>query len=73
MRNQDKKTIIILGSIFAGLCALLLIFFIVPIIFKVSEVVVPDVSGMSVVEAERKLINAGLDVELEVISEQRNN
>lgn len=70
LRNQDKKTIIILGSIFAGLCALvLLIFFIVPIIFKVSEVVVPDVSGMSVVEAERKLINAGLDVELEVISE----
>ena len=70
LRNQDKKTIIILGSIFTGLCALvLLIFFIVPIIFKVSEVVVPDVSGMSVVEAERKLINAGLDVELEVISE----
>lgn len=75
--NDDKtikktnKIIWILASIFSVLLVILLsVFFIVPYFTKIPDIKVPDVSKLTVVEAEDKLKKAGFEVSLETIKEE---
>lgn len=71
--NEDKKTkkqkkiLLILLSIFTGLAVITAsaILFL-PSLFSSKEVEVPDVSGMTVVEAEKELEDAGFKVKDEI-------
>lgn len=61
--KPKNKKLIILGSVFAGL--IILTFFallILPMITKVPEVTIPDVSNLTVDEATKKLEKVGLEV-----------
>ncbi|MGM9879170.1 MAG: Stk1 family PASTA domain-containing Ser/Thr kinase [Bacilli bacterium] len=62
-KKPKNKKLIILGSVFGGL--VILTFFallILPMITKVPEVTIPDVSNLTVEEATKKLEKAGLEV-----------
>ena len=74
--NDDKsnKKIIILGSVAGALALILLfIFLVLPKLTEVPNVIVPDVSDLSVVEAEKKLTKAGLEVNAEVKEKDRKS
>lgn len=61
--KKKKKLIIILSSIFGGLILIgILIFFIIPSFSKPKEVTVPNVAGLTVSKAEKKLEDLGLKV-----------
>lgn len=75
--NDDKtikntnKIIWILAGIFSVLLVVLLsVFFVVPYFTKIPDIKVPDVSKLTVVEAEEKLKKAGFEVGLETIKEE---
>lgn len=77
VQNEDKlikrtnKIIWILASIFSVLVVVLLsVFFVVPYFTKIPDVKVPDVSNLTVVEAEDKLKKAGFEVSLETVKEE---
>lgn len=61
--KKGNKTLIILGSIIGGLLLLVMIvFLLVPAITKTPDITIPDVSGMTVAKAEKKLKDIGFDV-----------
>ncbi|MDD2203152.1 MAG: Stk1 family PASTA domain-containing Ser/Thr kinase [Bacilli bacterium] len=65
--KPNKKIFIILGSILASLILLLfLIFIIIPAVTEVPDVRIPDVSNMTVEDAESKLKEAGFEVAIEL-------
>lgn len=65
--KPNKKLFIILASILTGLIILILtIFFIIPSLTKTPNIKIPDVSNMTVKEAEKKLIKLGFEVALEI-------
>ena len=69
-KETNKKPLIIAGIIFALLTLLILIVtVIVPMFSRVPEVRIPDVSGLSYIEAEEVLKEAGLNISLEELSE----
>ena len=75
--NEDKtikktNTIIwVLASIFTVIViALVSVFLIVPYFTRIPDIKIPDVSGLSVIEAEEKLQEAGFEVALETIKEE---
>ena len=77
MKNTQKKTskkdkaLLITGSIFALFVALICLFIIVyPKLLTVPDVTIPDVSNLSVVEAEKKLKELGLLVASDVIEKE---
>ena len=78
MKNTKKKTskkdkaLLITGSIFALFVALICLFIIIyPKLVKVPEITIPDVSNLTVVEAESKLKELGLLVASDV--EEKEN
>ncbi len=61
--KKKKKLIIILSCVFGGLVLLgLIIFFVIPHFTKAKEVTVPNVKGLTVSKAEKKLEDLGLKV-----------
>ena len=61
--KKKKKLIIILSSVFGGLILLgILIFFVIPSVSKPEEVTIPNVKGLTVSKAEKKLEDLGLKV-----------
>ncbi len=69
--KNTNKIILVLAIIFSVIViALLSIVLIIPIFTKVPDVTVPDVSGLSVVSAEKKLKKAGFEVALETVKEE---
>lgn len=65
--KPNNKLYIILGSVLAVLVLLLIaVFIIIPAVTKVPDIKVPDVSAMSVQEAEKKLKNIGFEVAVEI-------
>ncbi|HHT38312.1 MAG TPA: Stk1 family PASTA domain-containing Ser/Thr kinase [Mollicutes bacterium] len=65
--KPNKKPFIILGSILLSLMVLLFsIFIIYPAVTRVPDVRVPDVSNLSVEEAESKLKNAGFEIAVDI-------
>jgi len=61
--KKSNKRIIILSAIFGVLALVLLfVFLILPKLTEVPEVLIPDVSDLSVADAERKLEKLGLEV-----------
>lgn len=71
--KNTNKVIWILGSIFT-LIALILVssFLILPYFTKVPDIKIPDVSNLSVIEAEEKLKKEGFQVKLETVKEENN-
>ena len=69
--KNTNKIILVLAIIFSVIViALLSVVLIIPIFTKVPDVTVPDVSGLSVVSAEKKLKKAGFEVALETVKEE---
>ena len=72
--NQIKKTnkiILILAAIFSLIViGLLSIVLIIPMFTKIPDITVPDVSGLTVVSAEKKLKKAGFEVAIETVKEE---
>ncbi len=69
--KKTNKIILILASIFVVIVVVLLsLFFVVPYFTKIPDVKIPDVSGLSVIEAESKLKEQGFEVALETIKEE---
>ena len=65
--KPNKKLLIILGSILASLMLIIFsIFFIIPALTKIPNVKIPDVTNMTIKEAEKKLIDLGLEVNVEI-------
>ena len=68
--DQKSKKLIILGGVFAGLIvALLFALLILPMITKVPEVTVPDVSNLTLDEATNKLKKLGLEAAPKIIEQ----
>ena len=69
--KRTNKIILVLAIIFTLIVVLLLsIFLIIPQVTKIPDVTVPDVSGLTVVQAEKKLKKAGFEVAIETIKEE---
>ena len=65
--KTNKKHYIILGSILSVLIfLLLLVFIIIPAVTRVPDIKIPDVSNMTVQEAESDLKSAGFEVAIEI-------
>lgn len=65
--KKDKKTFVILGSVFGCLAFIILFaFLILPMITRVPDITIPDVSDMTVNKAENKLETLGLEAALKV-------
>lgn len=63
LRKKENKTLVVLGAIFAGLVIIITtLVFLIPKITKVKEIIVPDVTGLSLSEAESKLIEEGFSI-----------
>lgn len=63
LRKQENKILIILGAVFTGLVLIVAtLMFLIPKITKVKEITVPDVTGLSLSEAEQKLIDEGFTI-----------
>ena len=61
--KKNKKIIIILASVLGGLILLfLIIFFIVPALTKPKTVTIPNLTGLTVSKAEKRLEDLGLKV-----------
>ena len=68
--RKTNKIILILSVIFSVIVvALLLIFIIIPHFSKIPDATIPDVSGLTVVQAEKKLKKAGFEVAIETVKE----
>ncbi len=71
-KSKKDKALWITGGIFAGLVALICLFIIIyPKLVSVPDVTIPDVSNLTVVEAESKLKELGLLVASDV--EEKEN
>ena len=71
-KSKKDKLLWITGGIFAGLVALICLFIIIyPKLVSVPDVTIPDVSNLTVVEAESKLKELGLKVASDV--EEKEN
>ncbi len=71
--KKTNKVIWILASIFIVIAVVLLsAFFILPYFTKIPDIKVPDVSNMTVIEAEEELKKVGFEVELETIKEENS-
>ena len=69
--KKTNKVIWILGSIFALLAIILVsVFLILPYFTKIPDVKIPDVSNMTVIDAENELKKNGFEVELETVTEE---
>ncbi len=68
--KKQNKLLIILASIFTGLILVTTVcIFLLPKVFSKPNVKVPDVTGLSVSEADKKLTKAGFSVEADVRTE----
>ncbi|MDD4548023.1 MAG: Stk1 family PASTA domain-containing Ser/Thr kinase [Bacilli bacterium] len=66
--KKQNKLLIILGSVFAGLVIITTsLVLLLPKITSKPDIEVPDVSGMSVVEAEKSLKKKGFEVATDII------
>ena len=73
MIKRTNKAIWILGGIFTVIAVLLVsAFLILPYFTKVPDIKIPDVSNMTVIEAEEKLKKEGFEVKLETIKEEND-
>ena len=73
MIKRTNKAIWILGGIFTVIAILLVsAFLILPYFTKVPDIKIPDVSNLTVIEAEEKLKKEGFEVKLETIKEENN-
>lgn len=64
LKKKENKTLLILGAIFTGLVIITTcIIVLLPKLTDVADVIVPDVSGMSVAEAEALLTKNGLKID----------
>jgi len=71
MIKRTNKIIWILASIFTIIViALVSLFLVVPYFTRIPDVKIPDVSGLTVIEAEEKLKKAGFEVALETVKEE---
>lgn len=69
--KKTNKVIWILGSIFALLAIILVsVFLILPYFTKIPDVKIPDVSNMTIIDAENELKKNGFEVELETVKEE---
>ena len=69
--KRTNKIILVLAIIFTLIVVgLLSVFLIIPQVTKIPDVTIPDVSNMTVVEAEAKLKKAGFEVALETVKEE---
>ena len=69
--KRTNTIIWVLASIFTVIViGLVSIFFIYPYFTRIPDVKIPDVSGMTVIEAEEKLKDVGFEVALETIKEE---
>ena len=69
-KKPKNKKLIVLGCVFGGLIVLTFFaFLILPMITKVPEVTIPDVSNLTVEEATKKLEKAGLEVSAKIEEE----
>ena len=65
-KKHENKLLLILAIVFTGLILVITaLVFLLPKLTEVKNITVPDVSGMSVVDAENKLIKAGFNVSSE--------
>lgn len=70
-KSKKDKVLLITGSICGFLIALLCLFIIIyPKLAEVKEISIPDVKGLTVVEAESLLKEQGLSVALDVIEKE---
>ena len=68
--SKFKKMALILGSIFGGLVIIAILgFLLIPILTRVPDIKIPDVSKLSVSEAANKLKKAGFEVALKTIKQ----
>lgn len=73
-KSTINKVMLILGIIAASLATIISLFIIIiPKITDVKEVKIPDVSKLSIVEAEKKLKSLGLEVATEVDEDHSND
>lgn len=73
MIKRTNKAIWILGGIFTVIAVLLVsAFLILPYFTKVPDIKIPDVSNLTVIEAEEKLKKEGFEVKLETIKEENS-
>lgn len=69
--KKTNKIIWVLASVFTVIVlALLSIFVVIPKFTKIPDVKIPQVSGLTVVDAEEKLKKAGFEVSLETVKEE---
>jgi len=71
--KKQNKTLMILGIVFTSLAiitAMLVIF--LPQLTKQKQIEIPDVTNLSVVAAEKKLINAGFEIAEETLTKSSN-
>lgn len=72
--KKTNKVLVVLVSIFVVvLVALLCIFLIIPSFTKIPDIKIPDVSGLTVIDAEAKLKKNGFEVGLETIKEESSD
>ena len=65
--KKENKLLIFLGTIFTSIVILVTaIFVLLPKLTSVEDVRVPEVSGLTIVKAEEKLMNAGLTIQTEL-------
>ena len=65
-KKHENKLLLILAIVFTSLIVIVTaLVFLLPKITEVKNIVVPDVSGMSVIDAENELIEAGFNVSTE--------
>ena len=70
LRKRENRFLLVLAIIFTGLILIVTtLVFLIPKVTKVKDIKVPDVTGMSVSEAEDKLIKAGFTISEEQKSE----
>lgn len=64
LKKKENKVLLILAIIFTGLIVIVTtLVFLIPQITKVKEIVVPDVSGMTVLDAEDTLRKLGFEID----------
>ncbi len=71
--KKTNKAIWILGSIFTVIAIIMVsTFFVLPYFMKTPDVKIPDVNGLTVIEAEEELKKVGFEVALETIKEENS-
>ena len=67
IKKKENKLLLILGIVFTSLVIITtVIVFLLPKFFENADVVIPDVTNMSVIDAEKLLIKEGFEVNSEV-------